>query len=217
MTFEQKGAYMELLMTQFNRGHMTSHMIGQVLGHNSGQIWEVLKDKFHIDSDGRYYNVRLEQEQIKRKLFTASRNKNIKGVNQYTKKGNNNDGHMDGHVTSHMENENRNEYELLDYNTIINILYKEEILHEEIMMKHKLSKDDLFSYIRLFISNQKIEKPGKRTLVDIRKHFNNWIRIQMEKNPIRTDKPGRKVYKGEQDIINEREERRKQWEREHNQ
>ena len=26
MTFEEKGAYMELLMMQFNRGHMTSHM-----------------------------------------------------------------------------------------------------------------------------------------------------------------------------------------------
>ena len=119
-------------------------------------------------------------------------------------------------VEANSANEYVNEYELLDYNTIINILYKEEILHEEIMTKHKLSKDDLFGYIRLFISNQKIEKPGKRTLVDIRKHFNNWIRIQMEKNPIRTDKPGRKVYKGEQDIINEREERRKQWEMEHN-
>jgi hypothetical protein len=34
MTFEQKGAYIELLMTQFNRGHMTSDMIKQILGFN---------------------------------------------------------------------------------------------------------------------------------------------------------------------------------------
>jgi hypothetical protein len=35
MTFEEKGAYMELLMMQFNRGHMTSHMIAQTVG----QLW----------------------------------------------------------------------------------------------------------------------------------------------------------------------------------
>ena len=36
MTFEEKGAYIELLMLQFNRGHMDGHMIG----HCVGQIWE---------------------------------------------------------------------------------------------------------------------------------------------------------------------------------
>ena len=30
MTFEEKGAYIELLMLQFNRGHMTTHMIGHM-------------------------------------------------------------------------------------------------------------------------------------------------------------------------------------------
>ena len=93
MTFEQKGAYMELLMLQFNRGHMTSHMIGQVVG----QIWDVIKDKFIQDSDGLWYNDRLEVEKNKRKEFTYSRRNNLKGNNQYTNKV--------GHMTSHMENE----------------------------------------------------------------------------------------------------------------
>jgi uncharacterized protein YdaU (DUF1376 family) len=34
MTFEEKGAYMEILMMQFNRGHMTSHMVGQTVGQD---------------------------------------------------------------------------------------------------------------------------------------------------------------------------------------
>lgn len=105
MTFEEKGAYMELLMLQFNRGHMTTHMIGQTVG----QLWVNLKDKFIMDKDGLFYNVRLEQEQNKRKAFTDSRRNNINGENQYTKK----EGHMNGRMTSHMEDVNRNTNEVL--------------------------------------------------------------------------------------------------------
>jgi len=99
MTFEEKGAYMEILMMQFNRGHMTSHMIGQTVG----QLWGRVKDKFTQDENGLWYNERLELEQSKRKAYTESRRNNKEGVNQYTKKKKS--GHMDGH----MENRNRNE------------------------------------------------------------------------------------------------------------
>lgn len=96
MTLEEKGAYMELLMLQFNRGHMTKHMIGQAVG----QIFGRIEDKFLIDDDGLYYNKRLEEEKEKRKAFTASRSNNRNGTNQYSKKS--------GHMTSHMENVNVN-------------------------------------------------------------------------------------------------------------
>lgn len=104
MTFEEKGAYMELLMMQFNRGHMTSHMIGQTIG----QLWDKVKDKFVQDEAGLWYNIRLEIEKEKRQAFVNTRRNNIKGVNQHTKKKNKNGGHMGGHMTSHMENENNN-------------------------------------------------------------------------------------------------------------
>lgn len=102
MTFEEKGAYMELLMLQFNRGHMTIHMIGHVLGQQAGQLWDKIKDKFATDAEGRFYNVRLEEEKNKRKTYTESRNNNRKGKNQYTK----NKEEERGHMTSHMENVN---------------------------------------------------------------------------------------------------------------
>lgn len=116
MTFEQKGAYMELLMLQFNRGHMTKHMIGQILGQNGGQLWDVIKDKFEVDPDGNYFNRRLEEEQNKRKAFTESRRNNIGGKNQHTKKETKNrsyDQTNDLHMTKHMENENVNENEVV--------------------------------------------------------------------------------------------------------
>ena len=96
MTFEEKGAYIEILMLQFNRGHMTSHMIGQLVG----QLWESIKCKFVQDEQGLWYNIRLDQEKDKRMSFTQSRRNNIKGLNQHTL------GHTIGHMTSHMENEN---------------------------------------------------------------------------------------------------------------
>jgi uncharacterized protein YdaU (DUF1376 family) len=108
MSFEEKGAYMDLLMLQFNRGHLTSHMIGQLVG----QIWDAIQTKFIKDEKGLYYNVRLEEEQNKRKAFTDSRKNNKLGTNQHTKEG--------GHLTSHMgnENENKNLSYLNIYNTI---------------------------------------------------------------------------------------------------
>ena len=103
MTFEEKGAYFELLMLQFNRGHMTSHMIGRSVG----QLWVTVQDKFIMDKSGLWYNVRLEEEQIKRKNFVSTRKNNLSGENQYSKK----QGHKGGHTTSRMENENEDRNE----------------------------------------------------------------------------------------------------------
>lgn len=75
MTFEEKGAYMELLMTQFNRGHMTDHMIR----HTVGDLWNGIKEKFIQDGEGLWYNDRLQEEQIKRRNFTESRRRNLDG------------------------------------------------------------------------------------------------------------------------------------------
>ena len=74
MTFEEKGAYMELLMTQFNRGHMTTHMIGQVVG----QIWEKIQDKFIKDENGLWYNERLDEEKIEKEVINKLPKTNTK-------------------------------------------------------------------------------------------------------------------------------------------
>jgi len=100
MTFEEKGAYIELLMLQFNRGHMTKHMIGQSIG----QLWVNIQDKFLKDSKGLYYNKRLEDEQNKRKSYSESRKNNKLGINQFNKKKKSR-----GHMIAHMEDENINE------------------------------------------------------------------------------------------------------------
>lgn len=93
LDFECKGAYMELLMLQFNKGHMTDHMIKHVLGHKYDHIWPLISDKFQHE-DGKYWNNRLAVEKEKRIKFSESRRKNKMSSKDMTT-----------HMKSHMENE----------------------------------------------------------------------------------------------------------------
>jgi len=105
--FTLKGAYVDLLMLQFNRGHMTYDMIAQVLGQEYAHLWVELKSKFKVDPEGLYFNQRLDDEVFKRKSYCTSRRNNVSGKNQFTKEEFL--GAVEaGHMTSHMENENVN-------------------------------------------------------------------------------------------------------------
>lgn len=124
MTFEEKGAYIELLMLQFNRGHMDGHMIGQCVG----QLWNRIQSKFIQDEQGLWYNERLDIEKAKRKAFSESRRNNIKGNNQ----------HMKGHMTTHMENVNEDVIE--DKNINIDFEWFWNEYDKKVGAKDKLKK-----------------------------------------------------------------------------
>lgn len=102
----QKGAYMDLLIAQFNNGPLTLEEIKTMLGADFG-LWNSLSKKFTF-MDGRYYNERLEIEKNKRSNYTASRRSNAK------------------HMHKHMEdrNENRN---VIKYGELGNV----ELIPEE--------------------------------------------------------------------------------------
>jgi uncharacterized protein YdaU (DUF1376 family) len=167
MTFDEKGAYMDLLMLQFNRGHMNTHMIQHTVGH----LWEQVKCKFIQDEKGLWYNVRLDVEKEKRKTFTESRRNNIKPKNK-PKVEPSYETHMQPHMDSHMENENE------DINKDINI------------NKSKCSFEQVYEYMSLRIGKEvaKIEaekfvnyyesngwKVGKNPMKSWTHAVNNWI------------------------------------------
>ena len=167
MTFEEKGAYMDLLMLQFNRGHMNTHMIQHTVGH----LWDQVKCKFIQDEEGLWYNVRLDFEKEKRKTFTESRRNNMKPKNK-SKDEPSYETHMQPHMDSHMENVNK------DINKDINI------------NKSKCSFEQVYEYMSLRIgTNQaKIEaekfvnyyesngwKVGKNPMKSWGAAANNWI------------------------------------------
>ncbi len=102
MTFTRshKGAYMDLLMAQHSTGHMSLDDIKTVLGNDFVTMWESkLKAKFLQDSEGKFYNQKLENEILKRKKFTESRRDNLEKQKR----------DIDNHMKPHMENGNGDE------------------------------------------------------------------------------------------------------------
>jgi hypothetical protein len=102
-----KGCYMDVMHAQFNSGHLTLEEIKTVLGSDFGTAWPTLQKKFKTDELGRYFNVRLEEEKLKRAAFTESRRKNSNSPK--TKESSHKDNHMDELMVYHKENRNVNE------------------------------------------------------------------------------------------------------------
>lgn len=91
-----KGAYMDLLMAQHSNGHMALEDVRHILGSDFDSMWESrLKSKFKLDSYGKFYNEKLENELIKRKNYTDGRKRNLESIKK-----------EHSHMEPHMENEN---------------------------------------------------------------------------------------------------------------
>lgn len=97
LTFEEKGAYIELLCEQADSGHLSINDIKRIL-KNSFHIWDAICEKFITDDKGCFYNEVLELHLLKRRNFTESRKNNLKGKHKAT--------HMDTHMEDVNENTN---------------------------------------------------------------------------------------------------------------
>jgi uncharacterized protein YdaU (DUF1376 family) len=169
MTFEEKGAYMEVLMLQFNRGHMTTHMVGQLVG----QLWLNVEAKFRQDDEGLWYNERLEEEQEKRQTFTKSRNNNLSGKNQHSLKP----VFDGGHTTSHMEDEDEDVNKEMISN---NILYKDTLLKNKEWIKSisnqfKKTETEVLLKMETFFDHLTTEFKVHPSMNEYSKHFKNWL------------------------------------------
>lgn len=109
MTFEEKGAYIELLMLQFNKGQFTESQARQLLGSDFNALWGTLKDKF-LFNGSVYWNAKLLKETEKRKAYTQSRrdNRNSPKNAEYESHDMSHDSTKEQHTSSRMENENGN-------------------------------------------------------------------------------------------------------------
>lgn len=92
MSNEQVGKYVRLLCLQHQTGHLTEDDMLDICEAKDVKIWR----KFKQDSEGLYYNERLELETEKRKKYTDSRRKNLQSKKP----------HMKPHMEPHMENVN---------------------------------------------------------------------------------------------------------------
>ena len=99
-TDEQVGIYIRLLMAQHQHGRLSEKQVNIICKSHDKEVLE----KFEIDTDGNYYNTRLELEVNKRKAYSKSRSENrTKKDKEPTKDMKN----ISKTYVKHMENENR--------------------------------------------------------------------------------------------------------------
>jgi len=128
-----KGCYLDVLIAQFNSGHLSLEEIKTVLGSDFGQSWPTLQKKFAVDKAGKYFNERLELEKNKRAAFTASRRKNLESSHMIE--------HMKPRMQSHMDNINRdadvfkNKKEWQE--SVTNELFADEWFITDLTINHK--------------------------------------------------------------------------------
>lgn len=189
MTFEEKGAYMDLLMLQFNRGHMNTHMIQHTIGH----LWEQVKCKFIEDNEGLWYNVRLDFEKDKRKTFTESRRNNIK-PKEKPKKEPSYETHMNSHMDSHMENVNENINEDINNNKS-KCTFEQAYEYMASRINLDIAKIEAEKFVNYYESNG--WKVGKNQMKSWTAAANNWI-TNTKQYAKGTSNNTRKLTKGEQ-------------------
>jgi len=99
-----KGCYLDVLIAQFNSGHLSLEEIKTVLGSDFGQSWPALQKKFQKDNDGLFFNEKLDTEVFRRKEYSKSRADNRRGKTHVTDMKNISNTHV-----PHMETETVNE------------------------------------------------------------------------------------------------------------
>jgi hypothetical protein len=111
-TYAEIGQYTKALCLQHQVGHLTENQLLEIVKTPDSPVWK----KFKKDPSGNYYNIRMDDEIKKRRIFCDSRRQNI---NKRWKKNNKplSNKKIDPiHVNNicntsviHMENENINE------------------------------------------------------------------------------------------------------------
>ena len=97
MSMEQKGKFITLLCIQHQKGHLSE----KDMLHICGSYDEDVFTKFQKDEQGKFYNIRLEEEVNKRKAYSESRRNNRKKKEDVN--------NISSSYVKHMENENENE------------------------------------------------------------------------------------------------------------
>ena len=172
MTAEEKGYYMDLLMLQFNVGHISELRIKRTIGADYDNIWPNIKDKFITDEEGLLYNSRLEKEQQKRRKYVESRSNNLnKNEEDNPHMKDHMKNHTPTHMDAHMENKNEN-------------INKKEInaLKKERKVK---SKQEIRQIIKQSIISMKNEYQGFSPL--LQEAVVDWLEYKGQRNDKYTD------------------------------
>lgn len=162
-TRHEKGSYIDLLMGQFNNYALSLDEIKIIL-NGDFPLWESkLKLKFKgIDSDGRFFNIKLREEQDRRRSYTESRRLNKQQ-------------HMTKHMTGHMETETEtitlNEFNKVWEEYPNKAGKRMAVKHFKTSVKTKKDFEDLQKALANYLSSKRV---AKGFIQNGSTWFNNW-------------------------------------------
>jgi uncharacterized protein YdaU (DUF1376 family) len=183
-TDEQVGIYIRLLMAQHQHGHLSDKQVKMICRTHDEDVML----KFEKDSDGKFFNKRLEDEIFKRKKYSLSRSENKKGKTKDMLI-------ISKSYDNHMENENENENKDInkDKSKIKNlngisyeisklslVMQSEDSWLESIARKYKCSITFATDKILDFIIHLEAQGEEAKTLQEAKSHYDNWFRIQKD-------------------------------------
>ncbi len=119
MTNEQRGKYITLLCLQHQKQKLTLKDLKMYLTDEDIEVAE----KFPLQSDGFYYNLRMYEESVKRKNYTESRRNNRK------KKDDVDISLLKQSYVNRMENEDE------DVNVNVNVIENKNVNRNEVLTK----------------------------------------------------------------------------------
>ena len=170
-TDEQVGKYIRLLMAQHQHGHLSEKHVLHICKTYDKDIL----NKFIKDSEGLWYNERLENEIIKRKEYSLSRSKNRSSPKNISKT-----------YVKHMENENENRNEDVIINKgviskldIFDDLFSDQVFIEQLSMTHK-GKDIKSAFEECYTHHSNSPNPPQH-LWEWKQKLNTWLSIKSNK------------------------------------
>jgi uncharacterized phage protein (TIGR02220 family) len=180
MRNDQVGKYIKLLCMQHQQGHLKEEDMLEMCGSYDERIFS----KFVKDENGLYYNVRMEEETLKRKKYSESRSNNRKGnknqdMIEHMSKDMIKDmsehmcEHIEQHMTPHMENENINENVNKDINVIKDII---TYLNNKLNTRYKYTTKDIQLHIRARLNEGFVYEDFVEV---IDKKYNVWVGTDM--------------------------------------
>lgn len=187
MTDEQVGRYIKLLCLQHQKGHLTIKDLEFVCRGKDAEVFA----KFEQDAEGCFFNKTLKEHSEKRKAYSDSRRKNLKGKKPHM------DIHMEHHMAAHMENENENVIVIETKGGLgekekkrdgIAVYSADQLLAElqntywlqNVSMLLGCDHDTTLEKLTEFARDAEIKGKLSRALGDIKSHFYNWIKLKIQ-------------------------------------
>jgi hypothetical protein len=181
LNFEDRGKFITILCIMHQKGRMKEETIRFLVG----SVSDMLRLKFKVDSDGFWYNERLETEAEKRNKFVDSRKHNgSKGGRPATKKP-----LAKPKVKpkkNHTEDENEDVNSDLGKGLGENLKERFEILRsnriwiEQVCIAHKITEDKFNKMLSAFEAKC-ITANEDQSITELMRYFGNWIPLNLDR------------------------------------